>query len=266
MALPQGMPTPIVTIMDMESVNPKKRSQVKSDIQKLIQKSLPEEKAMNFDTNSDALNLLRRIGGQKKNTIHNKANRPHMHVENFEFITDDTSDSGTLQLSGYLRGQPLDVNQLVHIPGLGDFQMSQIDLVNHDSITNKSTSTTLFAKADPEKQAKLIRENIPDDMDMEQTWPTEEEIKKSKEENKKLTKKVPRGMSEYQAAWIPDDDEESQIGDSENEEDSDDEDFMSCKSDEESDEDNMEDAENEDFDTVTVSEVAPNDEKYDQGK
>lgn len=34
---------------------------------------------------------------------------------------------GTLKVTGYLRGTPLSVNNLVHIPGLGDFQMSQID-------------------------------------------------------------------------------------------------------------------------------------------
>lgn len=35
--------------------------------------------------------------------------------------------TGTLKVSGYLRGNTLSVNGLVHIPGLGDFQMIQID-------------------------------------------------------------------------------------------------------------------------------------------
>ena len=34
---------------------------------------------------------------------------------------------GTLKLSGYVRGQALNVNSLVHLPGRGDFQMKQID-------------------------------------------------------------------------------------------------------------------------------------------
>lgn len=268
MALAQGLPTPIVTIMDLESINPKKRTSVRSDIQKLIQKSLPDERAMNFDTNSDALNLLRRIGGQKKNTIHNKANRPHMHVENYNFHADVGCDSGTLQVSGYLRGQSLDVNQLVHIPGLGDYQMSQIDLKHLDQSTNTFTSSTVFAKADPDKQTQLIRENIPDEMDAEQTWPTEDEIAQSKMENKKLTKKIPKGMSDYQAAWIPDDDDEYSQDGSEDDDDEDDEsgeDYMSCTSNENSDDEDMHDAEDEKFDTVSVSEAAPNDEKYDRG-
>mgnify|MGYP001804191401 CR=1 FL=1 len=33
---------------------------------------------------------------------------------------------GTLKVTGYLRGPPLTVNRLVHIPGYGDFQMNKI--------------------------------------------------------------------------------------------------------------------------------------------
>ena len=37
---------------------------------------------------------------------------------------------GTLKLTGYLRGKNLSVNSLIHLPGWGDFQMSQIDGVS----------------------------------------------------------------------------------------------------------------------------------------
>jgi len=37
------------------------------------------------------------------------------------------STTGTLRVTGYLRGKALSVNGLVHLPGWGDFQMSQID-------------------------------------------------------------------------------------------------------------------------------------------
>ena len=41
------------------------------------------------------------------------------------------STTGTLRMTGYLRGRALSVNGLVHLPGWGDFQMSQIDAA-HD--------------------------------------------------------------------------------------------------------------------------------------
>ena len=34
---------------------------------------------------------------------------------------------GTLKVSGYIRGQALSANGLVHLPGWGDFQLLQID-------------------------------------------------------------------------------------------------------------------------------------------
>lgn len=55
----------------------------------------------------------------------------------------------------------------------------------------------------------LQSENIPDPMEGEQTWPTEEELAEAEEESrvqKRRVKKVPKGMSDYQAAWIPDSD------------------------------------------------------------
>lgn len=44
-------------------------------------------------------------------------------------------------------------------------------------------------------------------MDAEQTWPTEEELAEAAVNRKKtIVKVVPKGTSEYQAAWIPDED------------------------------------------------------------
>lgn len=36
--------------------------------------------------------------------------------------------TGTLRVHGYIRGKPLSVNGLVHIPGWGEFQMSRIHI------------------------------------------------------------------------------------------------------------------------------------------
>lgn len=44
-------------------------------------------------------------------------------------------------------------------------------------------------------------------MDAEQTWPTKEELAEAADNrNRKIVKVVPKGTSEYQAAWIPDED------------------------------------------------------------
>jgi hypothetical protein len=86
---------------------------------------------------------------------------------------------------------------LVHLPGIGDFQMSQIDApfdpFSVDKNKNKDLSTTdqnekcnirILDQADITKQESLDAENTPDPMDGEQTWPTNEEIEMAEKESK----------------------------------------------------------------------------------
>lgn len=188
----QGMPTPVVVAMDIEGVHPKKRTTEKQNVQKLISKWLPEEKIMQLDKSSDGLNLLRRIGNQKRNILHHREKRPYMLAEEIEYVPDEEGENGTLKVSGYLRGMPLNVNGLVHITGLGDFQISQIDghedphplslgkeNTKPESMEAEITKVTVLQVADPTKQVSLQSENIPDPMEAEQTWPTEEEIEEA---------------------------------------------------------------------------------------
>ncbi|XP_065362551.1 pre-rRNA-processing protein TSR1 homolog [Calliphora vicina] len=284
----QTIPTPVVALMDLESLNPKRRSSAKAAAQKFISKLLPKEKIMQLDTNPEGLNVMRRIGGQKKNIVYNRKNRPHVFGDHVEFIPNPNpaEDEGLLKVTGFLRGTPLDVNGLVHIAGLGDFQMSQIDAPQDpyklDKLRNQEMLPELrvIAKADPNKQTSLQTENIPDPMDAEQTWPTEEEIAQSQLETKKmkLIKRVPKGFSAYQAAWIPDietveadddDDEDDDMDDDEEDDDEDGEDneedeFMSCENKSFDGEFEKHESDTEEYvDTASVSDAAVNDEKYD---
>jgi pre-rRNA-processing protein TSR1 len=67
----------------------------------------------------------------------------------------------------------------------------------------------------------LVSSNDPDDMANEQTWPTEEEMQGSgpavtesalpdakQGTTPKVVRRIPKGMSEYQASWIIDEDED----------------------------------------------------------
>lgn len=79
----------------------------------------------------------------------------------------------------------------------------------------------LLAEPDESSADSLVSSNDPDDMANEQTWPTEEEMQGAPNGHPndaipdakagttpKVVRKVPKGTSEYQAAWILDDDEE----------------------------------------------------------
>lgn len=141
---------------------------------------------------------------------------------------------------------------------------------------HRNEESRVLLRATPSKQTPLQRENIPDEMDAEQTWPTEEEIVQAQAETKKmkLIKRIPKGMSDYQACWIPDIEEKecSDGSDDENNEDEDgdgmgDEDeFMSCNSNPDSDDEfEKDDAADEEIESVVQSEsvVRFSDDKYD---
>lgn len=79
----------------------------------------------------------------------------------------------------------------------------------------------------------LTAVNIPDTLLNEQTWPTEEEMSGASaaaaaaglEDDKPRTKRVPKGTSAYQAAWIVDDDDGEDEDDDDDDDDDDDEDM-----------------------------------------
>lgn len=133
-------------------------------------------------------------------------------------------------------------------------------------------------RCDPSQQESLESENIIDPMDAEQTWPTEDDERIAEEERKvdllsffhleilkidiflvqkKPAKKIPKGWSDYQAAWIPDDDENSLYQDDSSEEE--DSQYIDAMSQSES---MYSDAEDQ-FDTMTEVDV-PADKEYDK--
>ncbi|CAJ1973149.1 unnamed protein product [Sphenostylis stenocarpa] len=140
----------------------------------------------------------------------------------------DNSEKCTLFLTGYLRSRSLSVNQLVHVSGAGDFQLSKIEVLKDPCPLNSRKNQDLMDAdemnevigslvPDPLNHEALVVENIPDPLAGEQTWPTEAEMAKADEDQKKKMirkRSLPRGTSEYQAAWIVDDsDEESDCDD-----------------------------------------------------
>ena len=89
--------------------------------------------------------------------------------------------------------------------------------------TGMDIEPQLLAEPDASSADSLVSSNDPDDMANEQTWPTEEEMRSASHERSdaipdakagttpKTVRKVPKGTSEYQAAWIVDESDEDDI-------------------------------------------------------
>ncbi|CAG5132552.1 unnamed protein product, partial [Candidula unifasciata] len=190
-------------------------------IDKQMEKRFPGHKVRSLDTWQDSQAVWRHLANLAQQKVHYRDCRPYLLAENVEFVTDtlDQPSLGTLKVSGYLRGQDLDVNQLVHVPGWGDFQMSQIDetcdpyplvvrgnqdrrqnhgkLVDAEMTEVKSTSFVIAKATNPES----LQSEVPlDSMDEEQTWPSADELA----DNKFMKVKALKGVSDYQGQWILD--------------------------------------------------------------
>lgn len=173
------------------------------------------------DTVADIQQMFRALKEQKQIIPLWRQNRPYIIVDKTEILHNKAEDGNcSVAVSGYIRGQNLSVHQVFHVPMIGDYHISKVEAVADplgSNFTNKMEEDTLLAQADPTKYEPLVRENIPDPLAGEQTWPTEEEMIEASKGETIMHKRVPKGYSDYQAAWITSDDEGA--GDENSEED-----------------------------------------------
>ncbi|CAF4393437.1 unnamed protein product, partial [Adineta steineri] len=113
---------------------------------------------------------------------------------------------------GYLRGIHLSPNELVYIPGLGTFQLEKIEQNqfqrDSDGIVKPIVEKVYLAQPDIQRSLAFEADIDPSINYQDQTWPTQEELEKAEIEHAQIKKRVPKGTSEYQAAWIVSDEEE----------------------------------------------------------
>ncbi|XP_004594101.2 pre-rRNA-processing protein TSR1 homolog [Ochotona princeps] len=284
----QGLPTYALAIQGVSGLPPKRQTDARKKLSKVVEKCFPDDRLLQLDTQQEAGMLLRQLANQKQRHLAFRDRRAYLLAHTVDFVAnEENSIVGTLKLSGYVRGQALNVNSLLHIVGHGDFQMKQIDapmdpyplntrvvksqkhtgmameVCAGDAVTNMEEDIKVLMKADPEKQESLQTEVIPDPMEGEQTWPTEEELREADDflkESSKVVKKVPKGTSSYQAEWILDEDGGSG-GEGDEYDDVEPEDYMEEESQGEGSE--VED-EQEECETMTIGEDSVRDDLYDE--
>ena len=178
--------------------------------------------------------------------LHFRAARSFVLAEQLEFEPDavaagprgdsvvEAEPMGTLRVTGYVRGgRGLSADMLVHVPGLGDMQLERI--------TDAADGALLHTATDARPSLQSENDADPFGGGGEQTWPTEQDVamaEASGDESgeggggttaaeaargRRRRRRVPAGMSEYQAAWLPDsgdemdDDEEDEGGEGDGE-------------------------------------------------
>lgn len=226
----QGVPTTVGVIQGLDRHPPKLQNDLKKFGTSFFQAEFGESvKITQANVNSQ---LSRAVLSVTPKTIHWRDARSYIHA-NAAAITPHANNDGKgeLRVSGYIRGKPLSVNQLIHITDVGTFQMSHITRGDVQQVpaaqaeeAEKSAAAfgmaqddeAVLATADPELQEDLRFEAEYDPFAAEQTWPTAEELAEAEQTAKTDNQTTDsKGMSSYQAAWIGggDDDEHNDIDD-----------------------------------------------------
>ncbi|KAI7882788.1 uncharacterized protein EV154DRAFT_471218 [Mucor mucedo] len=225
--LNQGLVNVVPVIQNIENTPVKLRTSLRKSLLSFVQQFVPEQEHLfTLDNDNDCISVLRYITSQRPKPMSWRDNHPYMLAENVEF--DATSaELGTLKVTGFARGNPFNANRLVHLQNFGDFQVEKItsaDISHGDMDEDANVIDT----PKPEEQDDLISENVPDLMENEQTWPTEEELAQADarvrrmrnlDGDDQIKKRVPKGTSSYQAAWIVDEEDADYSEEEEEEED-----------------------------------------------
>ncbi|KAG1362597.1 pre-rRNA-processing protein TSR1 [Cocos nucifera] len=227
-----GLPSTAVLIRDLPS-DMKRKQELKKMSVSCLSSELPENcKFYPADTKEDLHKFMWLFKEQHLSSPHWRNQRSYLMSQGVHLEPDDGNPGKcTLLLSGYVRAHSLSVNQLIHVAGAGDFQLRKIDVLGDPYPINERKGCNSMHSEEAHdiqvintllpdclNQEPLLAENVPDPLSGEQTWPTEAEMAEADANNKErkiIRKKIPRGTSDYQAAWIVEDTDNEDSGSSE---------------------------------------------------
>ena len=223
----QGLPQVVACVAPGSAPEDKKnRVGVVKSLLSFMQYFVPSlSRVFDLSSPSDCANASRSLCEGHPTDVRWRSGRSWILAEDIRWEAGQDANWGQLQVTGVIRGAPLSANRLVHIPGHGDYQVEKImsaPLPRSGRSTGMELEPSLLAEPDSEKADSLASTNDPDDLANEQTWPTEEEMQGGERVNEEQTpdapkgttprrvKRVPKGWSEYQAAWIVEDDDDGE--------------------------------------------------------
>jgi pre-rRNA-processing protein TSR1 len=186
----------------------KRRSAAKKRAEKALQQHLPgDTKLLSGDNTQDMQQLLRTLADSMPQLPVWRRQRPYIMVQQANFQLNEQQQQqdeqqqqqqqfGQLRLTGYVRAQGLSANQLITVPGAGDFRILRIEgppdpaaaavqrqqnkggaagAVDMDmqDAAGAAAAGPVLALPDPEQQEALVRENEPDPLEGEAwhaTW------------------------------------------------------------------------------------------------
>lgn len=220
----QGIASYMGVVSNLSQVHEKEKFQldVKQSLESYFKHFFPnEDRIYNLEKSSEASNALRTLCQKYPRQIKWRDGRGYMLAEQVDFVESDATH-GQLIIEGTVRGIGFNANRLVHLPGLGDFQISKIEKISASGRKNNRQNSDLDLDIDnafvPNDNQETLEEYAPEDLEMEE-WSDEEDYSYENltaaryddhgflpgREQQARKVKVPKGTSEYQSRWYLDD-------------------------------------------------------------
>ncbi|QGN18056.1 ribosome biogenesis protein TSR1 [Kluyveromyces marxianus] len=217
----QGIASYMGVVTNLSAVHPKEKFQldVKKSLESYFRHFFPtEESIFNLEKPSEALNAIRTLCQKYPRSIKWRDARGYLLADNIDFM-ETSEDKGHLIVQGIVRGSGFNVDRLIHLPGMGDFNVSKIEKL---TASRRSKSSSEASNDGTEFSPSADRDSLEEfaAQDMEMDWSDYEDgfeydnltaaryddhgfLPGREQEAKKV--RLPKGTSEYQARWYLDD-------------------------------------------------------------
>lgn len=162
--------------------------------------------------------LLRLIHNTLPTPVHWRDMRSHLLVDGATATAPNEDGTCELRLTGFIRGRPMNVNRLVHMPNLGTFRLRCIEAAP-EPLASRQTSTApgaVLATMNDDLAEPLVMEADGDTAGNEQSMLTADEFPELEGEDDVCdaaahVKRFPKGLTDAQKAWFDFDDEEGHV-------------------------------------------------------
>lgn len=119
-----GLPKVVGLIQHLEKIEPKQHDKVTKYYKRFLSSEFGEEKTITLHNNSDILSLIRTLDSTGLVLQPWKKDRGYLLADSVEL-----DSQGKVVVSGYLKGNCINANQLVHITGFDDYQIDKIEIL-----------------------------------------------------------------------------------------------------------------------------------------
>ncbi|PGH36756.1 pre-rRNA-processing protein TSR1 [[Emmonsia] crescens] len=224
----QGISNVLVVAQGLEKITPsKKRPQITASLKSFITHFFPTlEKVHSLDSRQECSNIVRGICTATPKGIRWRDDRSWMLIESIQWPESSSEASGEVVVTGVVRGRGLKADRLVHIPTWGDYKISSITAAPLPSVKLKKGDDGM--NMDDAAEPQVLDQPSANCDDLATVAPEEvvmmdDTISMADTEKKGVLlddyhyfsdgddkhtarpRRLPKGTSDYQAAWYLDD-------------------------------------------------------------